>query len=304
MVPKLPQQVITMMARRAMRQHHYLWHSARNNWLRFPDDVKAVFRRLGWELPRPAVDAKGAPIETNDSGEDFLFMHRQMIEQVNQTLAEVADPDYPRVEGWARIPAPGDADYPVPPPFDTGNPDFNASLQGVKSDQFYDQRIKPREQRYTDQGELRRLTLGELGSQIEFSVHNWMHLRWSAAISEFRPDPGPHEPTAIAAKWDRPSYDWLGDFYSSHVNPRFWKLHGWVDARIGDWAKANGVEGPIPWKGTWVGKLHHEHGMNMLTGRAGRAAEETLEAHAAELDELIAAAAALPGATPFGPVEL
>jgi hypothetical protein len=71
-VPKPPQQVITMMARRPMRQHHYLWHTARNNWLRFPDDVKAVFRRLGWEPPRPAVDAGGAPIETNDSGEDFL----------------------------------------------------------------------------------------------------------------------------------------------------------------------------------------------------------------------------------------
>jgi hypothetical protein len=94
-VPKLPQQVITMMARRPMRQHHYLWHTARSNWLRFPDDVKAVFRRLGWEPPRPAVDANGNPIETNDSAEDFLFMHRQMIEQVNRTLAEVGDPDYP-----------------------------------------------------------------------------------------------------------------------------------------------------------------------------------------------------------------
>jgi hypothetical protein len=35
--------------------------------------------------------------------------------------------------------------------------------------------------------------------------------------------------------------------------------------------------------------------MNTLTGRAGPAADDALEAHAAELDELIAAAAALPG---------
>jgi hypothetical protein len=145
--------------------------------------------------------------------------------------------------------------------------------------------------------QLGRLTLGELGAQIEFSVHNWMHLRWCAAISEFRPDPDPHRPTAIAAKWDRPSYDWLGDFYSSHVNSIFWKLHGWVDARIDDWARANGVEGPIAWKGTWVGKLDHEYGMNVLTGRAGPEADAAVAAHAAELDELIAAAAAVPGAT-------
>jgi hypothetical protein len=44
--------------------------------------------------------------------------------------------------------------------------------------------------------------------------------------------------------------------------------------------------------------------MNTLTGRAGPAADDALEAHAAELDELIAAAAAVPGATPFAPVEL
>lgn len=35
--------------------------------------------------------------------------------------------------------------------------------------------------------------------------------------------------------WGDPKYDYLGDFYSSHVNPLFWKLHGWVDDRIEDW---------------------------------------------------------------------
>jgi hypothetical protein len=303
-VPQLPQPVIAMMAKRAMRQHHYLWHTVRNNWLHFPEDVKDVFRGLGWEPPRPAVDANGNPKETNDSGEDFLFMHRQMIEEVNQKLAELKVPDYPRVEGWAKIPAPGDPDYPVPPAFDTGNPDFNDSLQTVKSDQFYNQRIKPREKRYTDPAKLKQLTLGQLGSQIEFSIHNWLHMRFCSQITEFRPDPDPHHPTAIPKKWDKPSYDWLGDFYSSHVNPLFWKLHGWVDARIDDWAKANGVHGPIPWKGTWVGKMHHQHGMHMLTGLAGPEADEPLETHLAELDQLVAAAAVLPGATPFTALEL
>ena len=34
------------------------------------------------------------------------------------------------------------------------------------------------------------------------------------------------------------SYDYLGETFSSHVNPIFWRLHGWVDDRIEDWFKA------------------------------------------------------------------
>ena len=40
-------------------------------------------------------------------------------------------------------------------------------------------------------------------------------------------------------KWDDPKYDYLGEFYSSHVNPLFWRLHGWVDDRIEDWFNAH-----------------------------------------------------------------
>jgi hypothetical protein len=32
--------------------------------------------------------------------------------------------------------------------------------------------------------------------------------------------------------------DWLGTFFSSHVNPIFWKLHGWVDDLIDRWELA------------------------------------------------------------------
>ncbi len=39
--------------------------------------------------------------------------------------------------------------------------------------------------------------------------------------------------------WDDPKYDYLGEFYSSHVNPLFWRLNGWVDDRIEDWFKAH-----------------------------------------------------------------
>jgi hypothetical protein len=79
-------------------------------------------------------------------------------------------------------------------------------------------------------------------SLIEFSVHNDMHMRWSSL--PFDPVLGTPVPTGrvggdIATKWDLPTYDYLCDFYSSHVNPVFWRLHGWVDNRIEDWFAAH-----------------------------------------------------------------
>ena len=81
-----------------------------------------------------------------------------------------------------------------------------------------------------------------------------MHMRWCADPGKSRPDVDPASPGDIDTQWDDPSYDWLGDTYSSHVNPIFWHIHGWVDDTIQAWAAANAISGQIPWKGTWVGK--------------------------------------------------
>ena len=42
----------------------------------------------------------------------------------------------------------------------------------------------------------------------------------------------------------------------------FWKVHGWVDDRIGDWMSANGHTGPVPWSfdPPWVGDKPHGSG--------------------------------------------
>lgn len=220
-----------------MRFHHYLWHSARNGWLRFDETERTAYRRLGYEPPRPAVSEDGQVLLDNNSGEDFLFMHRRMIEQVNKRLSRLADPQYPRVKGWKQIPPPDDPDYPVPPPFPDG------SDAEIKSDAAYHNWFVPRERRFKDPDFLRSVSLGELGARIEFSVHNRMHGRWSEPVEDTRPDADPRDPAAIDPRWDDVSYDWLGDFYSSHVHSTFWKLHGWVDDRIDDWAEANSVSG-------------------------------------------------------------
>src|SRR5947207_364653 len=108
----LPASVRAMLASRSHRLHHHLWHSVRNAW-NSPDLTPEVRQRIidaGWNPPndRAALDAKGKPILDNFSGEDFAYMHRQMIAELNAALKEAADPSYPKVMPWAFIPGPGD----------------------------------------------------------------------------------------------------------------------------------------------------------------------------------------------------
>lgn len=251
------------MAQRSQRQHHWYFHEIRNNWNWYDPNIQDQLERIGWKPPHPALKKDSSnpngfsPIYDNYSGEDFLFMHREMIKNVNETLKQIQDPNYQKIEGWLHLPPPGDLDYPVSPP-----------LEGVKSNESFTNYFLPLERRFTDPNYLARVDLSRLGAEIEFSIHNSIHMRWATVPDMgIRADEGddPLHPELISTTWDDPAYDYLGDTYSSHVNPIFWKLHGWIDDRINDWKKANGIAGEIQWKGTWVGNTHgHEHPMMML----------------------------------------
>ena len=139
------------------------------------------------------------------------------------------------------------------------------------------------DRQYKDPAYLCTLTLGELGTLLEWTVHNDMHMRWASAprdprTNAFIPDGRPN--WDISKDWDNPEYDHLGEQYSSHVNPVFWRLHGWVDARIEDWFLAHELAHPgevtrlevmgVPWfiGKKWVqidmplaGPMHHTHAM-------------------------------------------
>ena len=43
----------------------------------------------------------------------------------------------------------------------------------------------------------------------------------------------------LAGRWFEAENDFLGDPFSSHVNPVFWHFHGWIDDRIEDWFRAH-----------------------------------------------------------------
>jgi len=263
MTVTLPREVTEQMARRERRHHHWLWHEVRNGWLSYPADVQQQLRDLGWEPPRPALDERARPILDNDSGEDFLYMHRQMLVDLSRMLARLNDPGYPRVLVWTRLPPPGDPVFPVPPAWfdpERGGDEidrqvFFDTIQRLKSDIFYEKKLLWWQRLFTDPAFLRDITLGQLGSLIENSIHAAMHNRWASAPAGARPDPAPAQGDTIDPVWDDPRYDHLADDYSSHVNPAFWSLHAWIDDRVEDWKAANGVYGNTFWKGTWVGRL-------------------------------------------------
>ncbi|MDD1567977.1 MULTISPECIES: hypothetical protein [Bradyrhizobium] len=120
---------------------------------------------------------------------------------------------------------------------------------------------------FRDPDFLRSVSLGRFGSMIEATIHDAMHMRWSAKPSGgIRPDTSGDGSTGgvirIDPKWDDPMYDFLADGYAAHVNPIFWRIHGWVDDRISDWMIANGIRIGFHtsrvephWLGTWHGVL-------------------------------------------------
>lgn len=260
MTDRLPEQVRNTLAGRVYRMQSFLFFELRQFFTTYPQDFQHRIRDLGWEPPRPSLDEHQVAIVANNSGEDFLYMHCEWIAFVNHLLAGVATSPYPRVEGWTRIPQPGDTDYPVPPAW--FSPESSAMSNGLivrtKTDDYFERRFQGWQRLCTDPSYLRRVTLGELGTFIEGTLHDGVRFRWAAAPAAVRPDPPPPgEP--LADGWDDPHCDLLTDHYAMHVNPICWKFYGWVMDRVEDWKVANGVFGRDFWKATWIGKMPDDH---------------------------------------------
>ncbi|WP_419580920.1 hypothetical protein [Stieleria magnilauensis] len=136
-------------------------------------------------------------------------------------------------------------------------PHLERRIRALKSDEYFWSRMQWWDREFKNPERLARLTLGQLGALLEYSIHNDMHMRW-ASIPRL-PD-GTKVPLGrsvgdIDSRWANSSNDFLGDFYSSHVNPVFWRLHGWVDDRIEDWFAAHEAAHPGEVQRTDVGGL-------------------------------------------------
>jgi hypothetical protein len=259
---------VTMLASRVHRLRHATWHTVRGAWWRFLDDNdRREITDCGWGFARPPFTPAGGLDLTNGAGEDFLFMHRRMIQMVREIYRQAG---VAPIQGWQPIPGPGipqfvytEQDDPTTPGMKiwkfaadqsgfmvpAGEPSF-ADLFGPdfvfpKTAAYFRSVMGPLQRIFRSPRYLSSLTLGALGNLIEFTIHNPMHVRWSTL---------PRDPRtgAVAVrgdydfdeKWDDLHYDFLGEFYSSHVNPLFWRLHGWVDDRIEDWYQAHEAASP------------------------------------------------------------
>ncbi|MBN9360694.1 MULTISPECIES: hypothetical protein [unclassified Devosia] len=230
--PDLPVSVKTDLASMSMREHHHMWHLARNPdfWNSLTPQEKADLTAQGWNAPR----FHG----TSGSGLDFLGMHRNMIPHVNHLMAQAGDPSWPSVVAWMPIPwSESDADWPMPPSW----PGMHPSMGEAKSPASVSDNQQAVAQ-LTDPAVLKQVSLDALGRYIEGTIHAWMHNRWSAQ--------------PVADVWaPEPENDYLGAPFSSHVNKHFWKLHGWIDERIRDWERANDRQADL--SDAWSGPSMH-----------------------------------------------
>jgi hypothetical protein len=267
-IDPLPDAVKATLGMKGMRLHHTAWHATRNAWGRLNDATRKAIGELDWTPPRPSLEYTGwgerkRTITWSGAGEDFLFMHRQMIATFLKAMSNAGVNDW---RPWTTVPSPHSGPT-VPPAWDDGDPEDSARFAALKTDTFYWSRMRWWDERFKDPVYLRTISLGELGAQMEWSIHNDMHMRWSGLPRDpvtNEPNPGGRASDNFDPKWSLPNYDDLADFYSSHVNPIFYKLHGWIDDRINDWFDAHeqAEKGSVelmtvmgtPWfkKGKWV----------------------------------------------------
>ncbi|MDD1961118.1 PvdJ/PvdD/PvdP-like protein [Pseudomonas sp. 39004] len=286
------------------RLFHQLWHASRDKWHKLDKDKHAALRGLGWQ-PGPRErerDARGRHKDRNGSGEDFFFMHRHMLGSAR------ALQDLP---SWARFPQPqpelerdraGFARYfdnhdgnALPPTWlASGDAEYTQWVRDIKSPDTYHGNFQVWESRYSDPEYLSTLTLGQFGSEVELGLHDWLHMRWASVPRDpvnGMPVPTARTPDDFALRWFAAQNDFLGDPFSSHVNPVFWQFHGWIDDRIEDWFRAHERVHPgevrrleingVPWfaPGRWVEVADpwlgpDTHGCSTVPGlRPGRSVE-------------------------------
>jgi len=253
-----PAEVTAYSANRTNRLFHNLFHNIRMNWPLLDEIEQREIENLGWKPLFPSFayinnDINQPIMLMGPTGEDFLWMHRQMINEVNQKAASIVPAVTWRVDGWYDCPAHTDTTWPVPSvPDDITAVGYREYLNYYKTQDFYDNEIRPREIQMNSTAYLRSLTLGEFGTLLEYELHTFFHVRFSAYNPIGYRIQSLHPTLHIDTKWDDPEYDYLADFYSAHVNPTFWKIHGWIERKIEHWAIANGYTATtVPWTSTW-----------------------------------------------------
>jgi hypothetical protein len=259
------------------RLFHQLWHATRDKWHKLSEDQRGALRGIGWQ-PGPRGeerDARGPRKDRNGSGGDFFFMHRHMLGTARSMQDLPSWPSFPMPQpelerdrqGFARYFDNHDGTALPPTWLAAEDTEYTRWVSDIKTAETYHSNFQVWESRYRDPRYLSKLTLGQFGSEIELGLHDWLHMRWASVPrdpSNGQPVPFARDPADFSARWYAPENDFLGDPFSSHVNPVFWHFHGWIDDRLEDWFRAHERFHPgevsrlevngVPWfaPGRWV----------------------------------------------------
>jgi len=172
------------------RLFHQLWHATRDQWHKLSEEKRDALRGIGWQ-PGPRGkerDARGKLKDRNGSGIDFFFMHRHML----GTARAMQD-----LPSWSAFPEPQPAlerdrlgflryfdnhdGFALPPTWlapDDG--DYTQWVSDIKAAETYHSNFQVWESQYRDPRYLAKLTLGQLGSEMELGLHDWLHMRWAS----------------------------------------------------------------------------------------------------------------------------
>ncbi|WP_028694441.1 hypothetical protein [Pseudomonas cremoricolorata] len=234
------------------RLFHQLWHASRDQWHKLPEDKREALRGLGWQ-PGPRSrerDARGRHKDRNGSGVDFFFMHRHMLASARALQPLPAWQHFPLPQpplerdrlGFARYFDNQDGNALPPTWLADEDETYTEWVSGIKREETFHANFALWESQYRDPRYLAGLTLGQLGSEMELGLHDWLHMRWAAVPrdpSNGVPVPYGRSQDDFAPRWFSAENDFLGDPFSSHVHPVFWRFHGWIDDRIDDWFAAH-----------------------------------------------------------------
>lgn len=290
------------------RLFHQLWHATRDKWHKLSDKQRGALRGLGWQ-PGPRDherDARGPRKHRNGSGVDFLFMHRHMLDAARRLQDLPSWPHFPLPQPSVEFDRVGFARYHenhdgccVPPSWQApGDDAYGQWVSAIKAGETFCSNFQVWESQYQDPQYLSTLSLGALGSEMEMTLHDWLHMCWASVPRDpvnGAPVPFARDPADFDTRWFGAENDFLGDPFSSHVNPVFWGFHGWIDDRIEDWYRAherhhpgqvrrlqvNGVKWFAPGRWVevddpWLGP--DTHGCSTLPGtRPGKSVEMDVE---------------------------
>lgn len=222
---------------------HLNWHSIRAKSDLTEDQFKA-YQSEGWMPQGSSFNSfvQDHLVGGEKSGEDFFYMHRLMIKMVQLELAQLG---IPCIAPWQQLPGSiHDAIWPVPRE--------KMSTEEMRQKQLELDQLQRQTQRFRNQRFLARLSLNELGRNLEMSLHLQLHNFYRSF------------PLCSPAAQAQGYCDDLLPNDTSPLNAYFWKIHGLIDQILGDWLDAHGkVEiareckgrsSCYQWQDPWIGK--------------------------------------------------